>query len=128
VRILVDQNLHPALADYLQSCDIEALHASELGMSTAEDPELFEKCIADDRVLLTADKKLTKFLAESHAIAPSVVLLRDFSVIYRGDLYLVSRLNEIESIIKERGNGVISIAPKSPIRVRLLPLGLELAN
>lgn len=38
-------------------------------MERAVDPDIFQWCRDNDSVLLTADKKLTKFLASEHATA-----------------------------------------------------------
>jgi hypothetical protein len=39
---------------------------------------VFAACIEQERVLVTGDKKLTKFLAASNAIVPTVVIVRGF--------------------------------------------------
>lgn len=50
-----------------------------MSLQQVTDPEIFSYCIETRRVLITADKKLTKFLASSIATAPSVVILRGFT-------------------------------------------------
>lgn len=78
MRILVDQNLPRSLATRLAFAGHDALHTSDEGLERATDPVVFTACINQDRVLVTGDKKLTKFLAASSAVAPSVLVVRGF--------------------------------------------------
>jgi predicted nuclease of predicted toxin-antitoxin system len=78
VRLLVDQNLPRSLITQLAEASHDCVHASDLGLEKAADPDVFSACIEQERVLVTADKKLTKFLAASNAPGPSVVIVRGF--------------------------------------------------
>jgi hypothetical protein len=99
-------------------------------MERASDPEIFERCCAEGRTLVTADKKLTKCLASSGANCPSVVIVRDVRALRAGDLsgLLLANLASIESVIAEQGNAVFVIAPAKPIRATLLPLAPAAAD
>lgn len=82
-------------------------------------------CRAEERILVTADKKLTKFLAATRATGPSILVLREFS---RGvDLaeVVLANLESVEKVLSVHGAAVFSFAPEKPIRVELLPLGIE---
>jgi predicted nuclease of predicted toxin-antitoxin system len=85
---------------------------------------VFEVCRQQSRVLVTADKKLTKFLAAAHALSPSVLILRahdgDHGVVVRE---LIAGIEAIERTVSARGPAVFSIRPGGPMRVELLPLG-----
>ena len=78
MRRLVDQNLPRSLVTRLAQAGHDSVHASDLGLEKAVDPDVFSACIDQERVLVTADKKLTKFLAASNATTPSVVVVRGF--------------------------------------------------
>lgn len=124
MRLLVDQNLPRSLATRLAQAGHDCVHASDLGLEKAADPEVFSVCVDQERVLVTADKKLTKFLASSNATAPSVVTVRGFGG-PASDVAdaLVSALGLIAETIQDRGHGVFSVGPARPTRVQLLPLG-----
>lgn len=124
MRVFVDQNLGGAIATLLSDADHDAVHASALGMERASDPQIFERCCAEGRTLVTADKKLTKYLASSGAKCPSVVIVRDIRTLQTRDLsgLLLANLASIESVIAEHGNAIFVIAPAKPIRATLLPL------
>lgn len=124
MRLLVDENLPRSLVTRLAQAGHDCVHTSDLGLEKAADPEVFSVCADQERVLVTADKKLTKFLAASNATAPSVVIVRGFGS-PASDVAdaLVSALGLVAETIQSRGHGVFSIGPDRPTRVQLLPLG-----
>ncbi len=126
MRFLVDQNLHASLATRLTAEGHPAEHTASIGLARAEDPEVFEWCRENNSVLLTADKKLTKFLAETRAASPTVVVYRDYDLDaarLEGDL--LANLGVIEATVAGQGDAVFSLGPNRPIRVELLPFGLS---
>lgn len=123
MRLLVDQNLPGNLAAQLADAGHDALHTSGVGLDRAEDTEIFAWCRANDRILLTADKKLTKFLADERATSPAVVVFRDY---YEDKTTLVNDLvaniDTIATVVAGSGNVVVSLSPNRPMRVQILPL------
>ncbi|MFS3128252.1 DUF5615 family PIN-like protein [Nocardioides sp. Bht2] len=117
MRILVDQNLPRSLQTQLAEFGHDCLHTSEVGLGMASDPEVFKCCEAEGRLLITGDKKLTKYLAESGGSAPSLVIVRGFSG-SRNELLatLVSTLPLIESRIRDQGEAIFSVAVDRPTR------------
>ncbi|MFJ9389178.1 DUF5615 family PIN-like protein [Nocardioides sp. NPDC101246] len=124
MRLLLDQNLpYSVTAALAEECDV--VHTEDVALQQVTDPEIFSYCITTARVLVTADKKLTKFLASSRAIAPSVVILRGFPP-HRAVLAtaLLRHLPQIGEAIETVGDAVFSIGPDRPVRVQRLPLGI----
>ncbi|MFI6909169.1 DUF5615 family PIN-like protein [Nonomuraea sp. NPDC050394] len=78
MRRLLDQNVQQMLLGLLKGAGIDAMHTDALGMARWGDEEIFAWCCAEGRVLVTSDKRLTKYLAVSRATCPSVIVLRDF--------------------------------------------------
>jgi predicted nuclease of predicted toxin-antitoxin system len=99
LRLFIDQNLSGGLVAVLVGAGHDAVHATSLGLERASDPEILERCCNDERTLITADKKLTKYLASSGARCPSVVIVRDIRTFHAADLghLLVANLAAIES-------------------------------
>jgi predicted nuclease of predicted toxin-antitoxin system len=92
-------------------------------MARTVDEDVFAWCRQNDAVLLTADKKLTKYLASQHAAAPSVVIIRDYLLdLTRLETDLVAGLDAIERTIANDGHAVFSMGPDRPTRAQLLPL------
>lgn len=125
MKFLVDQNLPARLADRLSNAGYDAVHTTTLGLEKATDPEVFYVCRAEQRILVTADKKLTKFLAATRAAGPSVLVLRDFGRSADPAEVVLANLENVEKVLSVRGAAVFSFAPEKPIRVELLPLGIE---
>ena len=126
MKLLVDQNLSPSLVDQLASAGYDAQHTGALGMDRASDPVIFEWCRNNDAVLVTADRKLTKFLAAERAADPTVVIARGYLLdVDRLASDLIVSLPLIEETLTSRGPAVFSVSPDRPIRAQLLPLASE---
>lgn len=97
MRLLIDQNLSRRLASLLQVDGHDVVHAEDVGLATTADPLILSWCCTEARLLVTADKKLTKFLASSNADCPSVLITRDLRT--------------------------LALTPAKPIRAEFLPLG-----
>jgi predicted nuclease of predicted toxin-antitoxin system len=125
LKLLVDQNLPRALAAKLHAAGHDVSHTEDVGFAKALDPQLMEWCCANGRVLITADKKLTKFLASAAATCPSVVITRDLRTMRVDDLarLLVANLPQIAEAIDQHGHAVFVLASGKPVRAQLLPLG-----
>ncbi len=126
MRLLIDQNLPRRLASVLKANGYDAVHTEDVDLAVAQDPEVLAWCCTHGSILVTADKKLTKFLASSAADCPSVLILREMRTLSSDDLALtlMANLPDVGQVIDERGNAVFSFAPPKPIRAELLPLGL----
>jgi predicted nuclease of predicted toxin-antitoxin system len=123
MRILVDQNLPLSVLGPLLEAGHDVVHTSCGGLSRATDPEIFEACRAEDRVLVTADKRLVKYLVDEQATDPSIIIARGFvSGLDVADA-LVDNLQAIDDVIATRGDGVFSMVKDKPTRVTLLPIG-----
>lgn len=126
MRLLIDQNLPRRLAMLLRLDGHDALHTEDVGLATVTDPLILSWCCAQARLLVTADKKLTKFLASSGAGCPSVLIMREMRSmpVERTAAILAANLPQIDKVVVERGNALFSLTPARPIRAELLPLGL----
>lgn len=125
MRLLVDQNLPRRLVAMLRVAGHEATHTEDEGLMTAPDPMILNWCCERGCALVTADKKMTKFLAGSGKECPSVLIARDLRAlpVERIAAMLLANLAHIEQVIGEHGNALFSIMPDKPIRAELLPIG-----
>jgi predicted nuclease of predicted toxin-antitoxin system len=125
VKLLIDQNLPRRLVPLLSTGGHDVTHTDDVGKARTSDPELLEWCCAGKRMLVTADKKLTKYLASSGADCPSVLITRDLRVRSAEQVatMLIMNLPRVADTIAEYGNAVFVLAPGRPIRAELLPLG-----
>lgn len=126
MKILVDQNLEKHIAKSLTLAGHAALHTTEIGMPTATDEDLFQYCRDAGLLFITADVKLTKFLASSKATSPSVVIVRDYGFGVKQSPALLPDLIAVLSVVKDillgGDHAVFTKRIDRPLRLRILPL------
>lgn len=120
MKILLDMNLPPIWAPYLEVEGYEVKHWREIGSISAPDIEIMEWARNNDYVVFTHDLDFGTLLFTTKASAPSVIQLRieDIRPESVGKLVLTA-LSKAASEI-ERG-ALVTINPRKN-RIRLLPL------
>jgi len=95
-------------------------------LERADDEDLFEWCRQHDAVLLTADKRLTKYPATQRASSPSVIVARGYLLDFpKLAADVLDDLDAIAQIVGSDGRAVFSMGPDRPTRAQLLPLVSE---
>ncbi len=113
MKLLVDQNLSTSLVEQLASAGHEVNHTTTVGLASASDPAIFEWCRENDAVLVTADKKLTKFVAAERAADPAVVIVRGYLLDVESLASdLVASLPMIGETLLSRGPAIFSVATR----------------
>lgn len=120
MKLLVDMNLSPRWADFLNTAGWEAEHWSTVGRGNALDSEIMAYAAAHDCVVLTHDMDFSAILAATHGDKPSVVQLRidDVSPLVAGPP-VIEALRHMKSELE--AGAVLTVGPHRS-RVRLLPL------
>lgn len=75
MRFLIDAQLPPELARWLESKGHEARHVFDLGLATAEDDKIWAQAAADQAILITKDGDFT-VLRQRLRTGPAVIWLR----------------------------------------------------
>jgi predicted nuclease of predicted toxin-antitoxin system len=122
MRLLLDNNLSPRLVDILGAAGWDVVHVASLGLRSAPDRTVLETARRDGRFLVSADTDFGALLASSHAIDPSVVLVRRVIGRRVNDLadILIANLPPIEDDLKR---GSIVVIGDDSLRIRQLPIG-----
>jgi predicted nuclease of predicted toxin-antitoxin system len=76
MRLLLDQNLSAAVAASLRAHGIDAVHTSEVAMSTESDDVILEWCRQERRVAISRDTDFHAILARTRQTSPSVIRIR----------------------------------------------------
>ena len=76
MKLLVDNALSPALADLLRRAGHDAVHVRDVGLHHASDEEIFERAVAEDFVIVSADTDFSTLLARRSVSKPSLMLFR----------------------------------------------------
>jgi predicted nuclease of predicted toxin-antitoxin system len=112
--------LSRGLSQWLSSQGHDAVHASDVGLSSAPDTQIIEFARAEGRIVVTADLDYPRLLALSTADRPAVILFRggDWSgsaAIERlKDAFVAVPVSEVASSLV--------VIEKTRIRRRALPL------
>jgi predicted nuclease of predicted toxin-antitoxin system len=76
VRFLADMGVHRRVVDWLDDRGDDVAHLSDLGLQTLPDARIFEKAIAERRVVLTFDLDFGEITAHAKGKRTGVVLFR----------------------------------------------------
>lgn len=76
MKLVLDQGVPQRAAAVLREAGIEALHASEVGLSTATDTEIITWCRENSAVVVTLDADFHAHIALSGETSPSAIRLR----------------------------------------------------
>jgi predicted nuclease of predicted toxin-antitoxin system len=109
VRIVVDAQLPPALADWLTARGHDAVHVYGLGFARASDPEIWQHALDTSAVIISKDEDFAT-LAQLRPNGPPIVWVR-FGNVRRSDL--LARMEELWPRVLEaleRGETLVELA------------------
>ncbi|MDQ1293506.1 MAG: hypothetical protein QG608_1387 [Actinomycetota bacterium] len=121
MKFLVDENLSPRLVELLLSSGFDAVHVRGCGIAGAPDTVVMARAMAEGRVIISADTDFGALLAQSRAIGPSVILVREIIDLRPPELAAMI-ISNIDLIEQDLGTGAITAFTGQDIRVRPLPL------
>jgi predicted nuclease of predicted toxin-antitoxin system len=121
VKLLVDQNLSPVVAELLRAGGHDATHVRDLGLSRASDPVILERAAQTGAVVLSADTDFGTLLAASGATAPSVVLVRRSGNRHAVEVAALVLAN-LDAVSADLDAGAIVVLEQRRLRIRALPL------
>ena len=55
MRFLIDNALSPSIAESLRAAGHDALHVRDVGLQGKDDPTIFDRAAAEDRIIVSAD-------------------------------------------------------------------------
>jgi predicted nuclease of predicted toxin-antitoxin system len=56
MKLLVDNQLPLALAVHLRGWGLDCVHVLEVGLGTGDDPDIWVRAVAEDRIVVTKDE------------------------------------------------------------------------
>jgi predicted nuclease of predicted toxin-antitoxin system len=120
MKLLIDMNLSPHLADLLMNAGHQAIYWGTIGKPNAEDSEILTFAKENGYVILTNDLDFGTILAATGLESPSVIQIRRRDVLPETIAPLI--LQSIEKFAKELRDGALIVVDENRYRVRLLPL------
>jgi predicted nuclease of predicted toxin-antitoxin system len=120
MKLLLDQGLPRSAAALLCAAGIDTVHASEIGLATAEDAEILQRGREDLRVVVTLDADFHALLAHSGAATPSVIRIRIEGLQAPDLTRLIQAL--VGQCDEDLEQGAVVTVQPGRIRIRRLPL------
>jgi len=120
MKILIDMNIPPWVADSLTEKGIEAKHWFYVGAPDAKDTEIMAYARNNDYIVLTCDLDFSTILSVTRDSKPSVVQIRIQG--FRNDETIQLIANAFLQNADELKKGAILTIDTKKVRTRLLPL------
>lgn len=112
--------LSPGLAAWLREQSYSAVHASEIGLSSAADLDILNRAKREHRTIVTADLDYPRLLALSRDTKPSLILFRDGNWT---DADIIRRVAEVlRTLTAEEIANSIVVVDRDRVRRRRLPI------
>lgn len=124
MRLLLDANLSPRVADLLQASGFDVVHVRHRGMQRAPDADILDLAVREDRVLVSEDTDFGALLAHSGARLPSFVLLRSGDPVTPDEHARLLR-ESLARVEDELARGAVVVIEPTRLRIRSLPLRPE---
>lgn len=122
MRFMVDNALSPVVSGGLRVAGHDAIHVRDYGMGAASDEDVFERCVEEERILISADTDFATLLATRRSAKPSVILFRRGTE-RRPEEQIRLLLAHIGDIRDSLEAGSIVVFEQQRIRIRALPIG-----
>jgi predicted nuclease of predicted toxin-antitoxin system len=121
MKFLIDNAISPLVSQKLRHAGYDAIHVREIGLQAEEDLVIFEKAMAENRILISADTDFGTILALWQHSRPSVILFRRGTERRPSDQtqLLLANLDRLKEPLEE---GCIIVFDQDRIRVRSLPI------
>lgn len=121
MKILVDANLSPIVAQRLTEGGYEAAHVRDHDLLAASDDEITGFATANGWVILSADSDFASILAFSGRVAPSLILMRSADKLAPAEQAAILLAN-LPAVIPDLEKGAVVTIARGHLRVRRLPL------
>ncbi len=87
MRFLVDANLSPHVAEFLNAAGHDAVAVRDVGLRDAPDDEILDHAHAEDRVVISHDTDFGTLLAARRLTKPSFILIRSADPLTADDVH-----------------------------------------
>lgn len=121
IRLLLDENLSPAVARTLRDEGHDAVHLRDRALLGVTDSEVLERAFVEDRVLVTANVADFRKLAQSRELHAGIVFIVDGGLVRDEQLEVLRRV--LEALEQERDlvNRVLTVRLDGGFVIEELP-------
>lgn len=121
MRLVIDANLSPTVAEALRDAGYEASHVADHGLLSATDETILDWADEHSAVVVTADSDFSMSLALRKVSSPSVVHLRGIADL-ANDMHAALLIDNLKAIGEALEGGAIASLSPTHLRVRDLPI------
>ena len=121
MRLLLDANLAPRIADRLRTAGFDAVHVVDLGLQDAPDDAIFDRAVAEGLTVVTADSDFGMLLALRRTTSPSVIHLRHVAEL-TPEVHAALLVANLPAIAPDLDRGAIVSLSPTRLAVRDLPI------
>jgi predicted nuclease of predicted toxin-antitoxin system len=122
VRLLVDANLSPRVAELLITAGHDARHVVEVGLTHASDATILAAADDEGRVVVSSDTDFGALLARHDRASPSFVLIRHMNQL-TPDEQAGLLVTAMKAAATELEAGAVVTIARGRVRVRRPPFG-----
>ncbi|MCD4790293.1 MAG: DUF5615 family PIN-like protein [Bacteroidales bacterium] len=122
MNFLIDNAISPKVSEGLNKLGHNSIHVRDIGFQHANDQEIFEKALEEDRVIISADTDFGFLLSKWNNNKPSVIIFRKGSE--RDPFKQIELLNANlkDELLISLKTGSIIIIETTRVRTRTLPI------
>jgi predicted nuclease of predicted toxin-antitoxin system len=121
VRLLVDANLSPRVAERLAKAGYDANHVHDHDLLAASDEAIAAFAVRSGMIIVSADSDFATMLALSGHMSPSLILLRSGDALSPSEQAALIGSN-LPAVADALAHGAVVSLSRRHLRVRRLPL------
>lgn len=121
MKLLVDANLSPKVAEGLRDAGFETTHVVDHGLVTATDEVISAFAVEHQQVIVSADSDFATMLALGGGTAPSLVLFRSADLLTPSEQVALLAAN-LPAVQEDLETGAVVSISQGHLRIRALPL------
>jgi predicted nuclease of predicted toxin-antitoxin system len=122
MRFLLDENVSYRVASHLKAAGHDAVHVSEIGLTSTSDAVILARACDEGRVLVSSDHDFVQMLFASGDARPSLVLVREIEALPSAELAALLLAALAAGLSEPLSSGAIATLTPSRARYRPLPL------
>lgn len=123
IRLLLDENLSPAVARILRDDGHDVVHLRDRGLLGVSDGVVLERAFEEDRVLVTANVTDFRKLAEQRELHAGIVLLLDGGLLRTEQLEVLRRVIDALEQEREMINRSLTVRLDGELMIEEIPAG-----
>lgn len=121
MKFLLDENVSYRVASHLKAAGHDAIHVSEIGLTSTDDSVILERARNESRVL-SGDHDFVQMLFASGDTRPSLVLVREVETLPSAELAALLLAALSAGLEEPLATGAIATLTPGQVRYRPLPL------